>query len=113
MRVLVAGASGFVGSRLCPELEAAGHDVVAMTRHPESYDGAGTPIQGDVGEEESLTAAMDGCDAAYYLVHSLDSPDFVDSDAKAALTFATAAAYAKLGRIVYLGGLGRDDDNLS
>ncbi|HVT64275.1 MAG TPA: NAD(P)H-binding protein [Mycobacteriales bacterium] len=113
MRILVAGASGFVGSRLCPELEAAGHDVRAMTRHPESYDGAGTPVRGDVSDDDSLAEAMDGCDAAYYLVHSLDSPNFVDSDAKAALTFGTAAAEAKVGRIIYLGGLGNDDDELS
>jgi uncharacterized protein YbjT (DUF2867 family) len=113
VKILVAGASGFVGSRLCPELEAAGHEVRAMTRHPESYDGAGTPVQGDVSDEDSLTAAMDGCGAAYYLVHSLDSPNFVDSDAKAALKFATAAADAKVERIIYLGGLGDDDDDLS
>ena len=47
-RVLVAGASGFVGRRLCPALADAGHEVVAMTRHPDSYEGVGRPVFGDV-----------------------------------------------------------------
>lgn len=113
MRVLVAGASGFVGSRLCPELESAGHDVLAMTRHPAKYDGAGTPVRGDVADVGSLRDALKGADAAYYLVHSLDSADFKRRDADAARAFARAAADAGLERIVYLGGLGDDDDSLS
>ncbi|MQA32841.1 NAD(P)H-binding protein [Modestobacter roseus] len=113
MRVLVTGASGFVGSRLGPALEEAGHEVRAMTRHPDTYAGAGTPVQGDVGDEASLRAALAGCEAAYYLVHSLDSPDFQEKDAAAARSFARAAADAGLRRIVYLGGLGSDDDDLS
>ena len=48
MKVLVAGASGFVGSRLCPALVAAGHEVAAMTRRPDRYAGAGRPVLGDV-----------------------------------------------------------------
>ena len=113
MRVLVTGASGFVGSRLAPALEQAGHEVRAMTRHPESYDGAGTPVRGDVADAASLRAALEGCAAAYYLVHSLDSPDFQERDAQAARSFARAAAEAGIGRIVYLGGLGDDADDLS
>ncbi|MEU0789022.1 NAD(P)H-binding protein [Amycolatopsis sp. NPDC005961] len=113
MRVLVAGASGFVGGRLCPALEEAGHDVLAMTRHPEKYDGAGTPVRGDVADVGSLRDALKGVDAAYYLVHSLDSADFKRRDADAARAFARAAADAGVGRIVYLGGLGDDDDTLS
>ena len=49
MKVLVTGASGFVGSRLTAALEEAGHEVRAMTRRPESYEGPGTPVAGDVG----------------------------------------------------------------
>ncbi len=113
MRVLVTGASGFVGGRLAPALEEAGHEVRAMTRHPDRYEGAGTPVAGDVSDESSLRAALDGCDAAYYLVHSLDSPDFQERDANAARSFARAAADAGVGRIVYLGGLGDDSDQLS
>ncbi|MEA5360193.1 NAD(P)H-binding protein [Amycolatopsis sp., V23-08] len=113
MRVLVAGASGFVGSRLCPALEEAGHDVLAMTRRPDSYEGAGKPVPGDVADVGSLRDALKGADAAYYLVHSLDSSDFKRRDSEAARAFARAAADAGVGRIVYLGGLGDDDDSLS
>jgi uncharacterized protein YbjT (DUF2867 family) len=113
MKVLVAGASGFVGRRLCPELVNAGHEVRAMTRHPDSYDGAGTPVQADVNDADSLATAAQGCEAAYYLVHSLDSADFAKSDAAGATAFSAAAADAGLQRIVYLGGLGDDDDVLS
>ena len=113
MRILVTGASGFVGSRLATALEAAGHDVRAMTRRPERYEGAGTPVAGDVGDEGSLREALAGCEAAYYLVHSLDDPDFERKDAEAARSFARAAAATGVGRIVYLGGLGRDGDGLS
>ena len=112
-RVAVAGATGFVGRRLCPALVAAGHDVVAMTRRPESYDGVGRAVRGDVHEAASLPPALEGCDAAYYLVHSLSSPDFRRLDAEAATAFGEAAAAAGVRRIVYLGGLGRDDDDLS
>ena len=113
MQVLVAGASGFVGSRLCVALVEAGHEVRAMTRHPDDYTGAGTAISGDVGDEVSLDAACAGCDAAYYLVHSLDDADFKSRDADAARSFARAAKEAGLTQIVYLGGLGDDADDLS
>ena len=113
MKVLVAGSSGFVGRRLCPALQAAGHSVQAMTRHPDTYSGAGTPVYGDVHEADSLAAALAGCDAAYYLVHSLGDADFTRRDADAAREFGRAAADAGLGRIIYLGGLGDDGDDLS
>ncbi|WP_300011542.1 NAD(P)H-binding protein [Pseudonocardia sp.] len=113
MRVLLTGASGFVGGRLGPALEEAGHEVRAMTRHPERYTGAGTPVRGDVRDGGSLVRAMEGHEAAYYLVHSLDDPRFAERDAEAARTFAKAAAEAGVGRIVYLGGLGDDADDLS
>ena len=113
MRILVAGSSGFVGRRLCPALTEAGHEVRAMTRHPETYEGAGEPVQADVHDGASLAAAAAGCNAAYYLVHSLDDANFRQRDAKAARAFGYAAANAGLERIVYLGGLGDDDDDLS
>jgi uncharacterized protein YbjT (DUF2867 family) len=111
--VLVAGATGFVGRRLCAALEAAGHDVRAMTRNPEKYDGPGAPVHGDVHDAGTLAEALDGCRAAYYLVHSLDSKDFERLDAEAARSFGQAAAAAGLRQIVYLGGLGNDADALS
>jgi uncharacterized protein YbjT (DUF2867 family) len=111
--VLVAGASGFVGRRLCTELAAAGHEVRALTRHPESYTGSGEPVGADVHSPDTLTAALAGCRAAYYLVHSLDSKDFERLDATAARSFGEAAAAAGVEQIVYLGGLGRDSEELS
>lgn len=113
MRIVVAGASGFVGRRLCPALEQAGHEVIAMTRRPETYRGAGTAVRADVHDAASLAVALEGAEVAYYLVHSLDDPDFRTADARGATTFATAAADAGLHRIIYLGGLGDDADDLS
>ena len=111
--VLVAGASGFVGRRLCPALVEAGHEVRAMTRRPEAYQGAGEAVHGDVHDPDSLPAALKGCRAAYYLVHSLDSKDFERLDAEAARAFGQAAAEAGVEQIVYLGGLGSDEETLS
>ena len=111
--VLVAGASGFVGRRLVPALVEAGHEVRAMTRHPDTYDGVGTPVHGDVHDPDTLPAALKGCRAAYYLVHSLDSKDFERLDAEAATAFGRAAANAGVEQIVYLGGLGSESDDLS
>jgi uncharacterized protein YbjT (DUF2867 family) len=113
VRVLVAGATGFVGRRLCPALAEAGHEVVAMTRDPARYAGVGDPVRGDVHDPATLGSALDGCQAAYYLVHSLSDPDFERRDAAAAEAFGRAAADAGLQRIIYLGGLGDDADDLS
>lgn len=113
MRVAVAGASGFVGRRLCDALDADGHDVVALTRNPGEYDGAGTPVRADVHDSGSLREALAGAGAAYYLVHSLEREDFETADAEAARAFGRAAADAGVKRIVYLGGLGDDRDSLS
>ena len=113
MRVAVAGASGFVGRRLCLALDADGHDVVALTRNPGEYDGVGSPVRADVHDASTLGAALAGADVAYYLVHSLEREDFEVADAAAATAFGLAAADAQVGRIVYLGGLGDDHDKLS
>lgn len=108
--VLVTGATGFIGRRLVPALLDAGHDVRAMTRRPESYDGPGEPVGADVSDRSSLDAALRDVDVAIYLVHSLDDPDFEAKDAEAARTFSAAAAAAGVKQIVYMGGLGDDDD---
>jgi len=111
--VLVTGATGFIGRRLVPALLDAGHDVRAMTRRPETYDGPGEPVGADVMDPDSLGPALDGADVAIYLVHSLDDPDFERKDAQAARNFGAAAAAAGLQQIVYMGGLGDDDQALS
>jgi uncharacterized protein YbjT (DUF2867 family) len=112
-QVLVTGASGFVGSHLAEALEMRGHSVLAMTRHPDTYAGAGKPIFGDVYEPDSLRSALADVDAAYYLVHSLARQDFVEKDAEAAQSFGRAAADAGLERLIYLGGLGQEGADLS
>lgn len=111
--VLVTGATGFIGRRLVPALVEAGHDVRAMTRRPEAYDGEGTPVGADVSDPDSLRPALEGVDVAIYLVHSLDDPDFERKDADAARNFSAAAAAAGVSQIVYMGGLGDDDGELS
>ena len=84
-----------------------------MTRHPDTYNGPGTARFGDVHDPNTLPEALEGCDAAYYLVHSLDRADFERLDRDASKGFAHAASSAGLQQIVYLGGLGDDDDDLS
>ena len=111
--VLVTGATGFIGRRLVPALIDAGHEVRAMTRRPESYDGPGTAVGADVMDADSLRPALEGVDAAIYLVHSLDDPDFERKDADAARNFSAAAAAAGVKQIVYMGGLGDEDHDLS
>ncbi len=111
--VLVTGATGFIGRRLVPELVDRGMKVRAMTRRPEQYDGPGQPVGADVHDRASLSDALEGADVAVYLVHSLDDPDFERKDAEAARTFGRAAAAAGVQQIVYMGGLGADDDTLS
>jgi uncharacterized protein YbjT (DUF2867 family) len=111
--VLVTGATGFIGRRLVPALLDAGHDVRAMTRRPESYDGPGEAVGADVMDRDSLGPALDGVEVAVYLVHSLDDPDFERKDAEAARNFSAAAAAAGVRQIVYMGGLGDDDQDLS
>ena len=111
--VLVTGATGFIGRRLVPALVEAGHDVRAMTRRPEAYDGPGEAVGADVHRPETLGPALAGADVAVYLVHSLDDPDFERKDADAARAFGRAAADAGVRQIVYMGGLGSDGDDLS
>jgi uncharacterized protein YbjT (DUF2867 family) len=111
--ILVTGASGFIGSRLSRALVEAGFEVRAMTRHPDSYDGDGEPVAGDVHDEQSLIEPLAGVRIAYYLVHSLDSDDFEKLDAEAARAFGRQAAEAGVERIIYLGGLGAEHGTLS
>jgi uncharacterized protein YbjT (DUF2867 family) len=120
MSVLVTGATGFVGSRLVPALLDRGHEVVALVRDAESYrPPAGVHVvEGDLLEPKTLPPALriDGSvvDAAYYLVHSIEGgPGYEERDRNCARNFATAASEAGVERVVYLGGLGEDREELS
>jgi uncharacterized protein YbjT (DUF2867 family) len=113
LSVLVTGATGFIGSRLVRALVDEGHKVKAMTRHPDDYDGPGDAVGGDVFDPGTLAEPMDGVDVAVYLVHSLDDNDFERKDAEAARAFGLAAAASGVRQIVYMGGLGKDGDELS
>ena len=109
-RILVTGATGFIGRRLVPALVAEGHDVRAMTRRPEAYDGPGEPVAGNVDDRDSLLEPLKGVEVAYYLVHALDDADFERKDAQAARAFASAAAEQDVKQIIFMGGLGDDGD---
>ena len=115
MKIAVTGATGYVGGRLVPLLADAGHDVVCLARTPGKLDDRPWRSQVevrkcDVLEADQVVAALAGCDAAYYLIHSMEgSGDFADTDRRAAKNFASAAAANQVDRIVYLGGIGHDD----
>lgn len=120
--IMIAGASGYVGARLAPRLLDAGYHVRALARTPAKI--AGQPwgqhphlqiVQGDVFDPESLQAALTDCQCAFYLVHSMSAAvkDFAAADRHAADNFLIAAAQARVGRIIYLTGLGEESDNLS
>ena len=118
MRILLTGATGYIGGRLAPHLLAARHQVRCFVRDPRRIEGRfeGVEIvQGDVFDAESLRVAMQGCDVAYYLVHSMsdDRHDFTLRDRQAARLFGLSAAQAGISRIIYLGGLGADDQHVA
>ncbi|MDP3430019.1 MAG: NAD(P)H-binding protein, partial [Desulfomicrobium sp.] len=121
-KVAVLGATGYIGGRLVAALLDKGWNVRAVGRNPEKLrcrPFAVHPnvelVQADVLDQAALTEAMRGCHAAYYLVHSMlpGVKDFEDRDKRAALIMRDAAQDAGLERILYLGGLGDMDKDLS
>ena len=111
LRILVMGATGYIGGRLAPMLAEAGHEVRCLTRRPEQLAGVEWAdrveiVRGDALDAPTLLPAMEGVDVVYYLVHSIGTgASFQASDRAAAGNTATAAARAGVRRIVYLGGL--------
>jgi uncharacterized protein YbjT (DUF2867 family) len=111
MRLLVTGVSGYVGAALVPRLQAAGHDVRGFARSHERVAAAGVRLDdvvlGDAISGAGLGRALDGVDAAYYLIHSMEGANgaFPDTERRSAERFATAARAAGVKRVVYLGGL--------
>jgi uncharacterized protein YbjT (DUF2867 family) len=120
--ILVTGATGYVGGRLVPELLAKGYRVKAVARTLDKFQcltwSEHPNVQlaiFDAMDSESCMAALDGCRAAYYLIHSMRgrNKNFAQADHDAAGNFACAAAEKGLKRIIYLGGLGDAKDQLS
>ncbi len=110
MRILVTGASGFVGSLLIPRLQSGGHLVRALARDPGRVDTQAEVVRGDAFTGEGLSRALGEVEVAYYLIHSMErasgrSGSFPERERVAAERFAAAAARAGVKRIVYLGGL--------
>ena len=116
---LVTGASGYIGGRLVPELLESGYRVRCLARSPEKlrdhpWRERVEVVRGDVVSGEGLVEALNGVDVAYYLVHSMGKGgDFESTDAQGARTFARAAGEADAGRVVYLGGLAPQGQELS
>ncbi len=113
--ILLTGATGYVGGRLLRALAAEGEPLRCLARRPENLEKRVTPdievVQGDVLDAASLNSAFDGVDIAYYLVHSMaSSGDFVEQDRTGAENFSSAARKAGVKRIIYLGGLGSEDE---
>jgi len=109
--ILLTGATGYIGGRLLPLLEATGRPVRCLARRPEHLRPQVGPstevVAGDVLDPASLAAALRGVDTAYYLVHSMGTAGgFQSEDREAARNFGAAARAAGVRRIVYLGGLG-------
>ena len=116
--VLLTGATGYIGGRLLTRLEQQDIKLRCLARDPRrvahSRSATTEVVKGDVLDPNSLDAAMEGVRTAYYLVHSMQSSgDFESEDRQAAENFAAAARKAGVNRIVYVGGLGEEQESLS
>jgi len=106
---LIVGATGYVGTLLTKALVAEGRPVRALSRHPRpvSDEAQVETVRGDVLQDNGLDAALQGCDVAYYLVHSMEAgtTSFEARDRQAANNFAAACRRTGVERVVYLGGI--------
>ena len=121
-RIAIAGATGYIGGRLAPQLLDAGHALRCLVRSAAKLEGRTWTLNSrveirevDLADPPSLTRELETCGAAFYLVHSMMSAggEYAQRDKQLALTFARAARDAGVGRIIYLGGLGETGSNLS
>ena len=115
MRTAVVGATGTIGRPLVVALAAAGHDVVAVSRTPREQAAQlrVTHFAADASDPVAIGRALEGADVVYHLVHSLGQPDFDAIDRAAARAVAAGAATGGARQIVYLGGLGGQNGDLS
>lgn len=112
-RLLLTGATGYVGGRLLAQLESLNQPLRCLARRPADLIARVSPstqvVAGDVLDPPSLASAMQGIDTAFFLVHALGaSRGFEAEEQRGAENFAAAAAHAGVRRIIYLGGLGDD-----
>ncbi len=119
IRSLVTGATGYVGGRLVPELVNAGHDVRVMVRderkaQAHAWSADVEIVQGDASVSDHVRSAIEGMDVVYYLLHSIGTgDDFGGTERTMAATFADEAKRAGVRRIVYLGGMIPEGEELS
>ncbi len=120
--IFLTGATGYIGGRLAPRLIQAGYQIRCFARsraklrsRPWAESEQVDVIEGDANDERAVADAMRGCQAAYFLIHSMEvaGQEYRHRDLAIARTFGRAAAAAGVGRIIYLGGLGADTDELS
>lgn len=118
-RILVTGATGYIGGRLVPRLLELGYPVRCLVRDPNRLQGRpwqkqAEVVAGDVLQPETLADALAGVQIAYYLIHSLAAgDDYHERDMRAARNFSQAAQAAGVERIIYLGGLAQTRSALS
>jgi uncharacterized protein YbjT (DUF2867 family) len=119
IRSLVTGATGYVGGRLVPQLLEAGHDVRVMVRderkaRAHEWSSDVEIAVADASEPRHVRSAMEGMEVVFYLLHSIGSgEDFAATERRIAETFATEAKRAGVRRIVYLGGMTPESEELS
>ncbi|MBM3770810.1 MAG: SDR family oxidoreductase [Acidimicrobiia bacterium] len=117
-RILLTGATGYVGGRLLTQLVGRGYHVRCLARNPahllQRIPAGVEVVAGDVSDRDSLMAALKDVDAAFYLVHAMgDATGFEAHERAGAVNFAEAARTTGVRRIVYLGGLGDETTDLS
>jgi uncharacterized protein YbjT (DUF2867 family) len=124
-KILLTGATGFIGGRLLRNLASSGIRVRCLVRSAARFPGKipcgmePQVMEGDLLKQDTLWRAMEGIDTAYYLVHSMGGRSmlqfkaYIQKDVQAARNFSQAAEESGVKRIIYLGGLGEMADNLS